>query len=127
MGRTSSLTCALSRRNTVRRPTRHVLRLSAAGVTLALVALSAHAALADHGGGDGGGGGGTLAPTRVTVLNQVANISGNGLITDPDLKNPWGLALGPSGGALWVANNNSNNSTLYTGGLSGAAVAKSTL
>jgi uncharacterized protein (TIGR03118 family) len=113
----------------VSRPTKYLLRLTAAGATLALVVAGAHIASAkDGGGGDGGGGGGVaLAPTRVTVLNQVANTTGTALITDPDLKNPWGLALGPSGGALWVANNNSNNSTLYNGGLSGAAVTKSTL
>ena len=113
------------------RPTRYLLRLTAAGATLALVAVAAHTAFASNsgpgGGGDGGGGGGTLAPTKVTVINQVADTAGNGLITDADLKNPWGLALGPSGGALWVANNNTNTSTLYTGGLNGAAVTKSTL
>jgi uncharacterized protein (TIGR03118 family) len=112
----------------VSRPTKYLLRLTAAGATLALVVAGAHIASARDGDGGGGGdGGGAVAPTRVTVVNQVANIAGNGLITDPDLKNPWGLALGPSGGALWVANNNSNNATLYTGGLSGAAVTKSTL
>jgi uncharacterized protein (TIGR03118 family) len=114
----------------VTRPTKHLLRLTAAGATLALVVAGAHIASAKDGGGGGGGGDGgssTIAPTRVTVVNQIANTSGNGLITDPDLKNPWGLALGPSGGALWVANNNSNNTTLYQGGLSGAAVTKSTL
>jgi len=115
----------------VSRPTKHLLRLTAAGATLALVVAGAHIASARDGGGgdggDGGGGGGALAPTRVTVLNQVANTTGTALITDPDLKNPWGLALGPSGGALWVANNNSNNTTLYNGGLNGAAVTKSTL
>ena len=109
----------------------HFMRLTAAAGALALVATSAHIALADHGGGDGGGGGGggggTLAPVKVSVINQVADTAGNGLISDPDLLNPWGLALAPSGGALWVANNNSNTSTLYTGGLNGAAVTKSTL
>jgi uncharacterized protein (TIGR03118 family) len=114
----------------VRRLT-HIMRLSAAAGALALVVASAHIALADHGGGgpnsDGGGGGGVLAPVRVKVINQVADTAGNGLISDPDLRNPWGLALGPSGGALWVANNNSNTSTLYTGGLDGAAVTKSSL
>ena len=79
------------------------------------------------GGGGGGGGGGTVAPVRVTVVNQVADRAGFALLADPDLLNPWGLALGPAGGALWVANNNSNTSTLYTGGLNGVAVTKSTL
>lgn len=112
------------------RLTHHAVRLVAAAGALALIMTAATNAYADHGGGgDGGGdgGGGTPAPTRVTVINQVADQTGNALITDPDLRNPWGLALGPSGGALWVANNNSNTSTLYTGGLNGAAVTKSSL
>ena len=33
---------------------------------------------------------------------------------DPKLKNPWGLALGPTS-PWWVADNNGNVSTLYTG------------
>jgi uncharacterized protein (TIGR03118 family) len=105
------------------------MRAAAAAGALALVVTGANIALADHGGGggDGGGGGGQLAPTKVNVVNQVANTSGTGAITDADLKNPWGLAIGPSGGALWVANNNSNNTTLYNGGVNGAAVTKNAL
>ena len=106
--------------------THYTMRLLAAGSALALVVVAAHTALADHGGG-GGDGGGALAPTKVNVINQVANTTGNGLITDANLKNPWGLALGPSGGALWVANNNTNTTTLYQGGLNGAAVTKASL
>jgi uncharacterized protein (TIGR03118 family) len=62
----------------------------------------------------------------VNVVNQVVD-SGSAPVVDAGLLNPWGLALGPSGGALWVANNNSNTATLYTGGVSGSAVTKSTL
>jgi uncharacterized protein (TIGR03118 family) len=106
-----------------------MLKLTAVGAALALSVVAANTALADSGhGGDGGGGGGATAPVRVNVVNQIADTTGfNAAITDPDLVNPWGLALGPSGGALWVANNNSNTSTLYNGGLNGAAVTKSTL
>jgi uncharacterized protein (TIGR03118 family) len=110
----------------------HLLKLAAAGAALALVVVAANAALADSGPGGGGGGcgggGGPIAPVRVTVVNQVADTAaGNAFITDADLVNPWGLALSPSGGALWVANNNTNTSTLYAGGLDGAAVTKSAL
>jgi uncharacterized protein (TIGR03118 family) len=63
----------------------------------------------------------------VTVINQVSDQSGNAAIADANLVNPWGLALGPSGGALWVANDNTNTATLYTGGLNGAAVTKASL
>src|SRR5262249_31607131 len=34
-------------------------------------------------------------------------------VTDHNVQNPWGLAAAP-GGALWVANNGSSTSTLYT-------------
>ncbi len=36
-------------------------------------------------------------------------------VTDPNLKNPWGLTRSPGGSPFWVANNNSGTSTLYTG------------
>jgi uncharacterized protein (TIGR03118 family) len=39
--------------------------------------------------------------------------AGGALVTDPSLVNPWGIAFGP--GAVWVANNHSENSTLYDG------------
>jgi uncharacterized protein (TIGR03118 family) len=36
-------------------------------------------------------------------------------VTDPNLKNPWGLTRSPGGSPFWVGNNNSGTSTLYTG------------
>src|SRR4051812_13268375 len=35
-------------------------------------------------------------------------------VTDDNLKNPWGLAYGPSG-PFWVANNKTGTATLYNG------------
>jgi uncharacterized protein (TIGR03118 family) len=46
--------------------------------------------------------------------NLVSNIMGMAPVHDPNLKNPWGLTRS-SGSPWWVANNNSGNSTLYTG------------
>jgi uncharacterized protein (TIGR03118 family) len=51
--------------------------------------------------------------------NLVSDISGMAPLTDPNLKNPWGLTRS-STSPWWVANNNSGTSTLYTG--AGAAI-----
>src|SRR5579859_190002 len=51
--------------------------------------------------------------------NLVSDIMGMAPLTDPNLKNPWGLTRS-SGSPWWVSNNNSGTSTLYTG--AGAAV-----
>ncbi|MCU1430749.1 MAG: hypothetical protein JWL83_4749 [Actinomycetia bacterium] len=47
--------------------------------------------------------------------NWVSDQSGHALLKDTNLVNAWGLALSPSS-PLWVANNGTNTSTLYTGG-----------
>ena len=52
--------------------------------------------------------------------NLVSNIAGMAPVTDPNLKNPWGLTRSSTtptrpGSPFWVANNNSGTSTLYTG------------
>lgn len=51
--------------------------------------------------------------------NLVSDISGMAPLTDPNLKNPWGITRS-STSPWWVANNNSGTSTLYTG--AGAAI-----
>ncbi|HYL87026.1 MAG TPA: TIGR03118 family protein [Candidatus Angelobacter sp.] len=48
--------------------------------------------------------------------NLVSDIMGMAPVTDPNLKNPWGLTRSPGGSPWWVANNNSGTSTLYDGG-----------
>jgi uncharacterized protein (TIGR03118 family) len=47
--------------------------------------------------------------------NLVSDIMGMAPVTDPNLKNPWGLTRSPGGSPWWVGNNNSGTSTLYTG------------
>jgi uncharacterized protein (TIGR03118 family) len=47
--------------------------------------------------------------------NLVSDLAGMAPVTDPNLKNPWGLTRSPGGSPFWVANNNSGTSTLYTG------------
>jgi uncharacterized protein (TIGR03118 family) len=51
--------------------------------------------------------------------NLVSDISGVARITDPNLVNPWGMAASPTS-PLWIADNNANVSTLYTGGVHGS-------
>jgi uncharacterized protein (TIGR03118 family) len=46
--------------------------------------------------------------------NLVSDIEGVARITDPHLVNPWGLSAGPAT-PLWVADNHSNVSTVYSG------------
>ena len=65
-----------------------------------------------------------LIPTLTSAqqykqTNLVSDISGMAPLTDPNLKNPWGLTRSSSS-PWWVSNNNSGTSTLYTG--AGAAV-----
>jgi uncharacterized protein (TIGR03118 family) len=47
--------------------------------------------------------------------NLVSDLAGMAPVTDPNLKNPWGLTRSPGGSPFWVANNNSGTSTLYDG------------
>ena len=48
--------------------------------------------------------------------NLVSDLNGVARITDPNLVNPWGLAAGPST-PLWIADNGTDVSTLYSGGV----------
>src|SRR5437588_6883539 len=53
--------------------------------------------------------------------NLASDIAGMASITDPNLKNPWGITRGsptpanPNGSPWWVGNNNSGTSTIYNG------------
>jgi len=49
----------------------------------------------------------------VDQVNLVSDLPGWAALTDPDLKNPWGLALS-STSPLWVANTGTSTSTLYS-------------
>jgi uncharacterized protein (TIGR03118 family) len=48
--------------------------------------------------------------------NLVSDIDGVARITDPNLVNPWGLSASPTS-PLWVADNGTDKSTLYSGGV----------
>jgi uncharacterized protein (TIGR03118 family) len=78
-----------------------------------LAALSALAlVLAGPADAHGGGKGANVYKKR----NLVSDIDGVARITDPNLVNPWGLAFGPTTPA-WVADNGTDVSTLYSGGV----------
>ena len=52
--------------------------------------------------------------TTFTQTNLVSDVPGMARITDPNLVNPWGLALGTNSG-LWVADNGAGKATIYDG------------
>jgi uncharacterized protein (TIGR03118 family) len=59
----------------------------------------------------------TLADAREPFFKEtdlVSDIPGRAMFTDPDLRNPWGLAASPSS-PFWVADNGTGLSTLYNG------------
>jgi uncharacterized protein (TIGR03118 family) len=59
----------------------------------------------------------------VQQVNLVSDQAGVAPLTDPDLVNPWGLALSPTS-PLWVANNATDTSTLYTNAADTATATK---
>jgi uncharacterized protein (TIGR03118 family) len=57
-----------------------------------------------------------LAPQRDLKLNQInlaSDLPGMAPVTDPDLKNPWGISLSPTS-PLWISNQGTDSSTLYS-------------
>ncbi|MFI5381160.1 MAG: TIGR03118 family protein [Tepidisphaerales bacterium] len=57
----------------------------------------------------------SAAPDLFTQTNLVANVgSVAGATTDPNLVHPWGIAINPANGAIWVSDNGSGLSTAYT-------------
>lgn len=65
--------------------------------------------------------------SRFKVTNLVSDIPGLAPITDPNLVNPWGIALNPGGGPFWVSNAGTGTSTLYGGDVNGSPFAKNAL
>src|SRR6201997_3410758 len=50
---------------------------------------------------------------KLNQVNLASDIPGMAPLTDPDLRNPWGISLSPTS-PLWVSNQGTNSSTLYT-------------
>jgi uncharacterized protein (TIGR03118 family) len=67
------------------------------------------------------------APNAFVQTNLVSDLSDQGAqVVDPDLKNAWGLAMSVAS-PLWVANNNSGTSTIYSIPAGGTTVTKAGL
>jgi uncharacterized protein (TIGR03118 family) len=82
-----------------------------APVTVAVALLNLQAALA----GDNG-----MATRSYVKTNLVSDVAGMARVTDPHLKNPWGMAASPNtptnpGSPLWVSDNHAGVSTVYDG------------
>ena len=61
-------------------------------------------------------------PDAFTKVNLISNqASHHTSLTDPNLKNAWGITAGPST-PIWVSDNNSGNATVYSGGINGSKV-----
>jgi uncharacterized protein (TIGR03118 family) len=88
-------------------------------------ALSVVCAVALAACGGGGGSGMTSGSTQLTaqigeqfadtaLVSDNASVVATATTIDPNLQNPWGVAVAP-GLPFWIADNNSNLATLYTG------------
>ena len=61
-------------------------------------------------------------PNVFTKVNLISNqASHHTSLTDPNLKNAWGITAGPTT-PIWVSDNNSGKATVYTGGVNGSKV-----
>ncbi len=58
--------------------------------------------------------GASSAGADFTIVNRVSDQPGVAALTDPNLVNAWGLSQAGPAAPLWVANNGSNTSTIYT-------------
>jgi uncharacterized protein (TIGR03118 family) len=83
--------------------------LAAVAVTAAGLTLTAAvpASAKDRPGHDADGG---FAVSQVNLISDLSTVGAK--VVDPDVVNPWGLALGPTT-PLWSANNGTSSATLY--------------
>ena len=65
-------------------------------------------------GGTGGSGSLLSGFADAALVANMVGVVATSKVIDANLQNPWGIAFAP-GQAFWIADNNSNLSTLYTG------------
>src|SRR5580700_9246957 len=95
-------------------------RVSASFALSAVCALSLAACGGGGGGGSGGGSGSqtvqqtTSGFTDIALVSNKVGVVATATTIDANLSNPWGLVTAP-GLPFWIADNNSNSATLYSG------------
>src|SRR6476469_3083517 len=89
------------------------IRSSVGALAVLAVAISASIALARIATPASAAGGG-IATRSYVQTNLVSDVPGLAAHTDPNLKNPWGTAVGP-GSPIWVSDNHAGATTLYDG------------
>jgi uncharacterized protein (TIGR03118 family) len=89
------------------------IRSSVGALAVLAVAISASLALARIATPASAAGGG-IATRSYVQTNLVSDVPGLAAHTDPNLKNPWGTAVGP-GSPIWVSDNHAGVTTLYDG------------
>src|SRR5580700_4068840 len=95
-------------------------RVSASFALSAVCALSLAACGGGGGGGSGGGSGSqtvqqtTSGFTDIALVSNKVGVVASATTIDANLSNPWGLVTAP-GLPFWVADNNKNLATLYSG------------
>ena len=67
---------------------------------------------------------GTASAAVFSQTNLVSDVPGFAAITDPKLKNPWGLSFSPTS-PFWISDQGTNTSTLYS--VTGAGISKAAL
>jgi uncharacterized protein (TIGR03118 family) len=102
----------------------HLIKSRAAAPSALSLVVAIVATACGGGGGSSGGGGGGMAgiadPPATGGFTDMALVSDNDTVVasattiDANLQNPWGIAVAP-GLPIWIADNNSNLSTLYSG------------
>jgi hypothetical protein len=65
---------------------------------------------------------------QTNLVSDIANPPGGApAVVDPNLKNPWGIALNPADGPFWVSDQRTGVSTLYSGDVGGSDFVKDPL
>jgi uncharacterized protein (TIGR03118 family) len=67
----------------------------------------------------------TVPATTFVQTNLISDIAGMAQFTDPNMRNPWGIAVNPTGD-FWVANAASGTITLYQGDVNGSPISRDT-
>ena len=84
-------------------------------LSIAVAGLLTLSACGGNGGGGPAGGATSAGLSDSALVSNKVGVVNTPTTIDANLSNPWGLATGP-GLPFWIADNNSNLATLYSGG-----------